>query len=435
LNEPSAGGPRTWLFGLDDFEADRRTAIHEPAVVRAALDALGSPDAALRVVSVAGTAGKGSVATVLAALLQLAGLRTALYRSPHLCRYEERFVVALEAVRPDVLDEELEQLRLATEVGILPPLTRFEVETVLAVAIAAREGCEVLVAEAGLGAARDATAALEAELAIVTALGEDHLDELGGTVEAVAAQELGIAVRTPRVLLGELGPAGERIWAELGWHGEALVRLGTERTIARRTPGVKGQAVLLGDGREFLVPFLGRPAAQAVALGVWGAEELLGTELGAGAVDGLLSGIALPGAPWLHAGPPRVVSDLAHNALATAALTETLQEAFGEEVVWSLVIGLSHGRDPERVLGPLEALVVREVVAVDAGVAPEAILGTAERLWPRAPRAVAAGPFEAARRIGERDPEAWVLATGSLRVAAPLRCAEGGGAILRDDLR
>lgn len=415
--------PRDWLSRLDDFERDRSVAIHGPAVVRAALDALGAPDRALRVVSVAGTAGKGSVATFLAALLDFQGLRTLAYRSPHLCAWEERFLVAQQAMDPLAVDEELEQLRLATEAGILPPLTRFEVETVLAASLAAREGCEVLVAEAGLGAAGDATAAFDPELALVTSIGDDHRRELGGTLKHVARAELGIAERAQVVLLGELGEVGTAVAERVIGARNGVVWLGRERRILERRPGVAHQSLLLDDGRELLVPYLGRPAAQSVALAVWAADALVRRQVPADLVDTVAERVRLPGAPWLHAGPPRAVSDLAHNPLAAAALAETIAESFPRELTWTLVVGLTHDRDPAAFLTPLAPLSVVRVLALDVGVASERILDVARNVWPGARCEVAASLASGLAAEADADPSRWVLVTGSHRVVAPLRCS------------
>lgn len=420
--------PRRWLADLPDFEADRSVTVHGPAVVRAALDALGAPDRDLVVVSVAGTAGKGSTATLLAALLASVGVRAALFRSPHLCRWEERFVVATEPVEPAVIDEELEQLRLASEAGIVVPLTRFEVETVLAVMLAAREGCEVLVAEAGLGARDDATAALEPVLAIVSAIGDDHCAELGGTLESVAEAELGIAQRAPKALLGELGEVGEGVAArELG-SAQGVLRLGVDRRIVERRSGVSGQSVVLDDGRELLLPFLGRPGAQSMLLAVWALEELLGVSLEASHIDAVARRAVVPGVPWLHQRPVRAVSDLAHNALAMCALAETVRETFPADVAWRLIIGLTHARDPHEVFAGLSGLNVDEVVGVDVGVSVNELRSAAQRFWPSA-RWRAASSVEEGLSEGVDD-ERWTLVTGSARVVAPLRCAEAPAGIM-----
>ncbi|ACU53712.1 FolC bifunctional protein [Acidimicrobium ferrooxidans DSM 10331] len=423
--------PRRWLGELPDFEADRSVTVHGPAVVRAALDALGAPDRDLVVVSVAGTAGKGSTATLLAALLASVGVRAALFRSPHLCRWEERFVVATEPVEAAAIDEELEQIRLASEAGLLVPLTRFEVETVLAVQLAAREGCEVLVAEAGLGAREDATRALEPALAIVTAIGDDHRAELGPTLESIAAHELGIAAGAPTVVLGELGAVGERVAARQLGAVPRVRRLGIDRAIVERHSGVAGQSVVLDDGRELLLPFIGRPGAQSMVLAVVALEELLSISLEAAHIDAVARRAVVPGVPWLHRQPVRAVSDLAHNALAIRALAETVAETFPPDLTWRLVIGLTHGRDPRAVFEGLGTLKVDEVIGVDVGVATEVLGEAARELWPSARWRSAASVEEALSEAPEDD--VWTLVTGSLRIVAPLRCAEAPSGIIAVD--
>jgi dihydrofolate synthase/folylpolyglutamate synthase len=58
--------------------------------MHAALETLGHPERALRVVHVAGTNGKGSVCAMVEAIARASGLRSGMFTSPHLCRIEER---------------------------------------------------------------------------------------------------------------------------------------------------------------------------------------------------------------------------------------------------------------------------------------------------------------------------------------------------------
>lgn len=90
-----------WLQGLENFEQDRSIAVSSVNVVRQASAVLGGTLSGLRFIHVAGTNGKGSVAATAAVLLGDMGFRVGLFRSPHLCRLEERVMIDAVPVTPD----------------------------------------------------------------------------------------------------------------------------------------------------------------------------------------------------------------------------------------------------------------------------------------------------------------------------------------------
>ena len=59
--------------------------------IKTLLDSLGNPQEHLRIIHTAGTNGKGSVCSMISHVLMAAGYKTALYVSPHLERYNERY--------------------------------------------------------------------------------------------------------------------------------------------------------------------------------------------------------------------------------------------------------------------------------------------------------------------------------------------------------
>ena len=101
-----------YLFSLQRMGARLGT-----RTISALLARLGDPQNAYPSVLVAGTNGKGSTAAFLASILHAAGIRTGLYTSPHLIRFEERIVVDGEMIPPEavvrhssVIREQAEQM-------------------------------------------------------------------------------------------------------------------------------------------------------------------------------------------------------------------------------------------------------------------------------------------------------------------------------------
>ena len=150
--------------------------------------ALGRPSGSFRSLHVAGTNGKGSVASMLASVLSAAGLRTGLYTSPHLEDFRERMRIAeggvCRMIPPEAVFAFLEEHE--AEMDALD-LSFFEVTTGMAFRWFADERVDVAVIEAGLGGRLDSTNILRPDLAVVTSIGLDHCALLGDTLEKIAA--------------------------------------------------------------------------------------------------------------------------------------------------------------------------------------------------------------------------------------------------------
>lgn len=175
---------------------DHQLALHPKGIalglerVRAVADALSPGRAGRVVVAVAGTNGKGSSVAMLESIARAAGLRTAAYTSPHLLRYTERLRLdgaelpdadwcaafdAVEAARGDV------------------PLTFFEFGTLAAWWLSARAAPDLALFEVGLGGRLDAVNALDADAALITSIGIDHVDWLGSDRDSIGREKAGIA--------------------------------------------------------------------------------------------------------------------------------------------------------------------------------------------------------------------------------------------------
>jgi dihydrofolate synthase/folylpolyglutamate synthase len=149
------------------------------------------------VVHVAGTNGKGSTIAYLRAILEAAGLRVHVYTSPYLVRINESFRLGRTGggrlVGDDELQEVLEQCERA---NAGEPITIFEIETAAAFCLFARQPADVVLLEVGLGGRLDATNVIDAPLATVIApVSMDHVEFLGSTLTAIAAEKAAIIKR------------------------------------------------------------------------------------------------------------------------------------------------------------------------------------------------------------------------------------------------
>src|SRR5690554_4454124 len=155
-----------------------------------------------RVITVAGTNGKGSTVAMLEALARAHGLTTGTYTSPHLLQYNERVQLNGQAVNDDALIsafEEVEAARLAAEPV---SLTYFEVGTLAALALFIRYQPDLVVLEVGLGGRLDAVNVIDADVAVITTIAHDHASYLGDDLAQIGREKAGIMRPDRPVVLG-----------------------------------------------------------------------------------------------------------------------------------------------------------------------------------------------------------------------------------------
>ncbi|MFC3550245.1 bifunctional tetrahydrofolate synthase/dihydrofolate synthase [Lysobacter cavernae] len=179
--------------------------------IRAVAQRLGLKRPAKKVITVAGTNGKGSTVAFIEAIARAAGWKVGAYTSPHLLTYNERvridgvdvadadFIAAFEAI------EAARLLRQAQDDRIIP-LTYFEYGTLAALWLFERARLDLVVLEVGLGGRLDATNLVDADVAVITTVDLDHQDYLGEDREAIGAEKVGIARMGKPLVLGDDDP-------------------------------------------------------------------------------------------------------------------------------------------------------------------------------------------------------------------------------------
>ncbi len=144
-----------------------------------------------KVFTIAGTNGKGSTTTTLAAILNAQGYKVGLYQSPHIYRFNERVKLAgVEADDQSLVDAFVQVDQARRECGL--SLSFFEATTLAAFLIFKQQQCDVWVLEVGLGGRLDVVNVIDPDVAVITNIGLDHVDWLGDTVEKIAFEKAGI---------------------------------------------------------------------------------------------------------------------------------------------------------------------------------------------------------------------------------------------------
>ena len=173
--------------------------------IQALCDKLGNPEQKLSVVHVAGTNGKGSAVAMLSSILQAAGYRVGTYTSPHLERYNERFIINGQEISDEKFAEEITLMKnickeLKAEGKAVPTL--FEIVTGAAFHYFAEQNVDILILEVGLGGKYDATNIVPKPLlSLIMSISIDHTDFLGDSIEKIAAEKAGIIKKNCPVVL------------------------------------------------------------------------------------------------------------------------------------------------------------------------------------------------------------------------------------------
>ena len=172
------------------------------------------------VITVGGTNGKGSTVATLISIFRAAGYRVGSYTSPHLLHFNERICIDGMPVDDATLIAAFEKIRAAQDDV---SLTYFEFTTLAAFLIFREAGLDVVVLEVGLGGRLDAVNLVDADVAVVTSIGIDHVEYLGDTRELIAVEKAGIFRAARPAICGETSPpatlldAADAMGAELVW--------------------------------------------------------------------------------------------------------------------------------------------------------------------------------------------------------------------------
>ena len=295
--------------------------------VAAVAHALGLATPAFRVITVAGTNGKGSVAALAESVLRARGVRTGLFTSPHLVRYNERIQVAGASAGDAELLAAFERIEAARGTTTL---TFFEYNTMAALEVFARRAVEVAVLEVGLGGRLDATNLVSADVAVLVSVGLDHLDWLGNSLESIGAEKAGILRSGRPAVLGSADmPAS--VFAAIGTLGVRALVAGRDFTWqagvgswSYRGPGI-ALAGLSPPGLAGSIQYRNAATALAAVGALEGTIRLPGA-LDTRTVNAALASVRLPGRLQIVPGPVEWILDIAHNEPAARVLAAHLRE-------------------------------------------------------------------------------------------------------------
>ncbi len=167
--------------------------------IRLFCERIGNPQRSFKSIHVAGTNGKGSTCFLLEHIYRNSGLRTGLFTSPHLIRYQERFRINGEEVGDEKL---IHFFNVAKPILEEIELSYFEISTAFSFWLFAEEKVDIAIIETGLGGRFDSTNIIQPLISAITSISKDHEQILGNTIERIASEKAGIIKRDTPVVLG-----------------------------------------------------------------------------------------------------------------------------------------------------------------------------------------------------------------------------------------
>lgn len=355
--------------------------------VRLLLEALGNPHHRLTCIHIAGTNGKGSVSAMLDSVARAAGLRTGLYTSPHLVRFNERIQVSGQPITDDEVLAGLSVIREAIARSGCTP-TFFELTTALGFLHFSTQRVDLAIMETGLGGRLDATNLITPLVSVLTSIDLDHQKILGDSRAKIAREKAGIIKpRVPVVSIAQTADVREVI-------DEVATSLNSPVTYIAEP--IADLQIGLAGSHQRLNAAVVRDALAVAKLGV--SPDALKTGL---------KSVFWPGRFQAVGG--RVTIDGAHNVAASERLVQTWRECYPGASPTIVFGGL---RDKEldkmlSVLAPIAARFFLVPVNNPRGENPASIRlpgGISGVMFPRVQEAV-----EAAYKLAEP-----ILVTGSL---------------------
>ena len=381
-----------YLLGLPSF-SQVGAAAYAPGLDRIAalMAGMGDPHLALRVAHIAGTNGKGSTCSMLAAIATAAGRRVGLHTSPHLYRMQERMRVDGVAVSEERMAELVGRYHdLFASVG--PSF--FEATVALSLVYFAEEGVDLAVVEVGLGGRLDATNIVRPAVCAITTIGLEHTALLGDTLEAIAAEKAGIVKAGVPVVSGVQSPEAARVIADVARRvGAPLLAIDDEVGISDEAATLAGITMdLTTPVRQYAglhVALPGRFQARNAAVAVRAAEIIFEDEIWESArvvYVGLrrvraLSGIR--GRLDVVATEPLIVQDVGHNHDGlSASLAFMNEQVAGRGGRLFVVFGVMRDKDIDRMaqlLGEAGARVILVPIGVERAMPPEELAAMCTR--------------------------------------------------------
>ena len=411
------------------------------------LEALGIDRARLQRISVVvtGSNGKGSTAAMCAQIGRAYGLRTGLFTSPHLFRFNER--IQVDGV--EIGDDALARLKLRVEAAVATVSKRmdekfgaFEALFALACLHFQESECDFAVFEAGIGGRYDPVRLVGARETCVTSVDYEHVELLGNSLELIASDKSDACAAGGTIVYGENCRGLRPHLVEYNrWRGRTSLFVRDEIRIDNEAQRPSGQHFDFQFGyHDFRRLELSLPGAfqfnnSAIAVTLFllwlqreqprKAPDRIEAAIRAG-----LREARWPGRLEVIQHDPLTVIDVGHTPDGIRQSLASLMAIHGADG-WILVTGASHDKKADEIIGALAPSfdTIICTAAHHKGAEAQVIAAAARRANPKANIHVAATIADAARLSQEmaRRQKRSVYVAGGLFLAVEYATVVKGG--------
>jgi len=302
------------------------------------------PQDAYPTIHIAGTNGKGTVAHMLSAVFQQAGLRVGLYTSPHYKDFRERIKINGEYIPKRKVSSFTSKVKQQIE-SLRPSF--FEITVAMAFQHFKNEKVDIAIIETGLGGRLDSTNIITPRLSIITNISLDHQSMLGNTLTKIAKEKAGIIKEKVSVVIGEKQKATTKVFANVAKKRGSKIYFAED--IVDDSKGNKGSTPLQNPYETM------NARTVRAALAIWN-EEKLGIRINKKTISqGIASYRSISnylGRWQILSKAPLVIADSAHNEGGVSLLVNHLL-CFYEPSRMHFVIGFVKDKPLARVLNIL----------------------------------------------------------------------------------
>ena len=353
------------------------------STIKEILRGLGNPQEGVKFFHVAGTNGKGSVASSLATILRLSGYNVGLYTSPHLVRFNERILINNRMISDEDVVLSYEAVKRVHH-GTREP-TFFEFSTAMALYTFGRKGVDWAVVETGMGGRLDATNIIDPAIAVITNISQEHKAYLGNTISEIAREKAGIIKKNVPVVTGVKQKNVASILKTIARSQAAqYYRFGEAFRVRRNRNGTFNYFGIEHVWRNLRTGLIGSHQVDNAALALASCEVLNRKNLGltlANIKDGLIQN-KWPGRLEIISRSPLILLDGAHNFMAARNLSRYLNEHLSHRNI-TLVVGILDDKPYDAMLKCLIPFCHKVILTrpkIDRALSPEKLFMTAKEL-------------------------------------------------------
>ena len=323
------------------------------------LKILGNPQEKFKAIHVAGTNGKGSVAHIIASILQEAGYKTGLYTSPHLKDFRERIKINGQMIEEEDVIRFVSTNKNNFE-AIKPSF--FEMTVGMAFDHFANEKVDFAVLETGMGGRLDSTNVSNPIVSIITNIGYDHMQFLGDTIEQIATEKAGIIKKNIPLVVGKSQPGASEVFEKISTDKKAAIIFADAHFELREIQTREKDRLTYDvwhDHQMYLEklesPLMGKYQGGNIATSLQAIEVLISRnqiEIEKGDIrDGIENAIqntGLHGRWQVLSNNPLTICDTAHNPEGIQAVVHQLAETSFDHL--HFVFGMVDDKNPDSIL-------------------------------------------------------------------------------------